>query len=71
VEKEKILESIIYQKPYVEHIRKKYFSLFSICIMDIDRQGVTPNLELITAPPSFHNDKVRSVGAAYTIDLKV
>lgn len=71
VEKEKVMDSEFYQQPYVEHIRKKYFSLFSVCIMDIERKIVAPDLELIPALPSYHNDKVRSGGAAYIIDLKV
>jgi hypothetical protein len=69
--KEKVMESVIVQQPHIEHIRKKYFSLFTVCIMDIERKVAAPDLELLPAPPFYPDDKVRSVGASYTIDLKV
>ncbi len=65
------MDSAFYQQPYVEHIRKKYFSLFSVCITDIERKIVAPDLDLIPSLPSYHNDKVRSKGAVCIIDLKV
>jgi hypothetical protein len=61
------MESVIVQQPYVEHIRKKYFSLFTVCIMDIERKVAAPDLERLPALPSYH----RSGGASYTIDFKV
>ena len=65
------MESIIVQQPHVEHIRKKFFSLFTVCIMDIERKVTAPDLELIPASPSCHDDKVRCRGALYTIDLMI
>ena len=64
------MESVIVQQPHVEHIRKKFFSLFTVCIMDIERKVKAPDLELIPSP-SCHDDKVRCGGASYTIDLMV
>jgi hypothetical protein len=65
------MESINVQQPHIEHIRKKYFSLFTICIMDIERKVAAPDLELLPAPPFYHDDKVKSGVDSYTIDLKV
>jgi hypothetical protein len=39
--------------------------------MDIERKVAAPNLDLISASPPYHNDKIRSGEALYTIDLKV
>jgi hypothetical protein len=69
--KEKVMESVIVQRSHVEHIRKKYFSLFTVCIMDIERKVATPDLEPIPPSPLYHCDKILSAGALYTIDLKV
>jgi hypothetical protein len=66
------MESVIVQQSHVERIRKKYFSLFTICVMDIERKVAMPELELLPAPPSCHNEEIRSGGgASYIIDLKV
>ena len=65
------MESINVQQPHIGHIRKKYFSLYTVCIMDIERKIAAPDLELLPAPPFYHDDKARSGGTLYTIDLKV
>jgi hypothetical protein len=67
------MESVILQRPHVEHIRKKYFSLFTVCIMDIERKVAGPDLELIPPSPLYHCNKIESAGAGsiYTIDMKV
>jgi len=65
------MKSVIVQQPHVERIRKKYFSLFTFCILDIERKAASPELELIPAPPSYSDGKVRFCKSSYTIDLKV
>jgi hypothetical protein len=69
--KEKAMDSVIVQQPCVEHIRKKYFSLFTVCIMDIERKSAETDRELLPSFPSYLRDKVRSGVAPYSIDLKV
>ena len=69
--KENVMEGVIVQQPRIERIRKKYFSLFTVCIMDIERKSAAPDLELLPTSTSYLHDKVRSGGASYTIDLKV
>jgi hypothetical protein len=70
-EKEKVMESVIFQQPHVEHVRKIIFSLYTVCIMDIERKVEAPDLEMIPAWQFYHNDSVRPGRASYTIDLKV
>jgi len=65
------MESIIVQHPYVERIRKKYFSLFTVCIMDIERKPTASDVDLFPGPPFYHNDKDRPSGTSYSIDLKI
>jgi hypothetical protein len=65
--KEKVMENIIIQQPQIEHIRKKFFSLFTVCIMDIERKVAKPDHELLPVSPSYH----RPGGAPYIIDFKV
>lgn len=65
------MKSVIVQQPQVERIRKKYFSLFTVCILDIERKAASPELELIPAPQSYSDGKVGFGEASYTIDLRV
>jgi len=65
------MERVIVQQPHIEHIRKRYFSLFTVCTMDIERKAAEPDFEMLPSAPSCYNDKERSKGALYTIDLKV
>jgi hypothetical protein len=68
--KEQVMESFIVQQPHIEHIRKKYFSLFTVCIIDIERKSAAPDLGLMPVSPSYKDDKVRFREASYIIDLK-
>jgi hypothetical protein len=70
-EKEKVMENFIFQQPQVEHVRKIIYSLYTVCIMDIERKVEAADLEQMPAWQFYHNDKVRHRRASYTIDLKV
>jgi len=65
------MESISVQNPQIERIRKKYFSLFTFCIMDIERKSIASGIDLLPGPPFYHNDKDRPLGTSYVIDLKI
>jgi hypothetical protein len=45
--KERSMETIFHQQTHVEHIRKKIFSLFTICIMEVERKTTMPDLGLV------------------------
>jgi hypothetical protein len=68
--KEKVMEGVFYQQPYVEHIRKKYL-LFTVCIMDIERKVTPLCINFNPTLPFYHNDNVKYGETSYTIDLKI
>ncbi len=62
------MEHIFEQETHVKHVRKRIFSLFTVCIMDYEKIVTTPEMR-----PTLqsHMKKVQNGCGPYLIDLQV
>jgi len=69
--KERSMETIFHQQTHVEHIRKKIFSLFTICIMYVESKTTTPDRELVRVVQYHTKERARSGKDSCIIDVTV
>jgi len=65
------MEHIVEQQTHVVHVRKRIFSLFTICIMDSEKIVTTPHLVEMRPTLQPQMEKVQNGRVPYLIDLQV
>ena len=65
------MEHIFEQQTHVKHVRKRIFSLFTICIIDYEKIVTTPHLVEMRPTLQSHMEKVQNGKVPYLIDLRV
>ena len=65
------MEHIVEQQTHVVRVRKRIFSLFTICIMDSEKIVTTPHLVEMGPTLQSRREKVQNGRVSYLIDLQV
>jgi hypothetical protein len=65
------MEHIVKKQTHVVHVRRRTFSLFTICIVDSEKIVTTPQRVEMRPTPLSHMEKMQNGRVSYLIDLKV
>jgi hypothetical protein len=65
------MEHIVAQQTHVKHVRKRIFSLFTVCIIDFEERVTTPHLVETRPILQSHIEKVQNGRVSYLVDLRV